>query len=77
MNSEKINHPPHYTCREHECIDEMVAVFGVDSVISFCKCNAWKYRYRAGNKGNAEDDLKKSDWYISKLIELEETRNET
>ena len=42
---EKINHPPHYTCREHECIEEMVYVFGAQAVIDFCKCNAWKYRY--------------------------------
>lgn len=34
-----INHPTHYTCREHECIDEMIAVFGVIDTIAFCKLN--------------------------------------
>ena len=23
-----VNHPSHYTNREHECIDEMIAMFG-------------------------------------------------
>ena len=50
----------------------MVYVFGAQAVIDFCKCNAWKYRYRAGSKGNYEEDMKKSDWYISKMMELQE-----
>ena len=69
---ERINHPSHYTCREHECIEEMISVFGAQAVIDFCKCNAWKYRYRVGNKGNYDEDMKKSDWYISKMMELQE-----
>ena len=54
-----INHPTHYTCRKHECIDEMIAVFGVADAIVFCKLNAWKYRYRAGAKGTYEEDMAK------------------
>ena len=69
---DNINHPFHYTNREHECIDEMVAVFGIQAVIDFCKCNAWKYRYRADSKGSHDDDMKKADWYISKMMELQE-----
>lgn len=65
-----INHPNHY-CREDamECIDEMVAIFGKPRVRDFCICNVWKYRYRANNK-NGEEDLKKSDWYLKKYLEL-------
>lgn len=65
-----INHPNHY-CREDamECIDEMVAIFGKPRVRDFCICNVWKYRYRANNR-NGEEDLKKSDWYLKKYIEL-------
>lgn len=66
-----INRPYHYCCGAHECIDEMIAVFGIHAVMSFCRCNAWKYRYRADHKGGSED-LKKADWYISKLMELEQ-----
>lgn len=66
-----INHPNHYTCRKHECIDEMIAVFGINDAIVFCKLNAWKYRYRAGTKGAYEEDMEKSDRYIEMMIELQ------
>lgn len=65
-----VNHPSHY-CQEGsmECIDEMVAVFGAEAVMNFCLCNVWKYRKRAIFK-NGEEDLKKSDWYMKKYLEL-------
>lgn len=72
--SDKVNHPTHYNVHKHECIDEMVAVFGVEAVKCFCKCNAWKYRYRSVAK-NGEEDLAKADWYIEKLMELEKDKN--
>lgn len=64
-----INHPEHYqSC--HECIDEMTALFDVEAVKAFCKCNVYKYRYRADRK-NGEEDIAKAEWYLDKLIELE------
>jgi len=71
--NDAIKNPQHYTCHEHECIDEMIIVFGVRETISFCKLNAWKYRYRAGSKGSPEEDNAKADWYISKVMELQES----
>ena len=69
--AENVNHPKHYN-REGgmECIDEMVLIFGVEEAKTFCKLNAWKYRYRAADK-NGEEDLKKSDWYLQKYKELD------
>ena len=68
--TETVNHPKHYG-REGamECIDEMVLVFGVEATMHFCLLNAWKYRYRAADKGG-EEDVKKSDWYMAKYAEL-------
>lgn len=65
-----VNHPSHY-CQEGsmECIDEMVAVFGVEAVMHFCLLNVWKYRKRAIFK-NGEEDMQKADWYMKKYIEL-------
>lgn len=65
-----VEHPKHYN-REGgmECIDEMVLLFGYEETMTFCKLNAWKYRYRAADK-NGEEDLKKSDWYLQKYAEL-------
>lgn len=70
MNHDVVNHPKHY-CREGamESIDEMLLVFGKEAVMNFCLLNAWKYRYRAADKNGAED-LRKSDWYMSKYEEL-------
>lgn len=64
-----VNEPPHY---EHgmECIDEMILVFGKETVMNFCLCNVWKYRCRAPYKGNIEEDMEKSRWYLNKYKEL-------
>lgn len=67
-----INHPSHYQ-GTHECIEVMRAMFGDEAVKGFCKCNAYKYRFRAGRKvGNsAEDDIKKAEWYEDYLIRMD------
>ena len=66
---EKVDHPEYYQGK-NECIDVMTAMFGVEAVKSFCRCNAYKYRFRADKK-NGEEDIRKAEWYESKLIELE------
>lgn len=69
-----VNHPPHYTSRPMECIEEMLVVFGEKAVFDFCRINAWKYRYRAGQKGSVKEDLEKSDWYLKKAREIKNGR---
>lgn len=64
-----VNHPSHYCHGGMECIDEMVMLFGKETVKHFCLCNAWKYRKRAMFK-NGQEDMDKSDWYINKYREL-------
>ena len=67
---DNVNHPKHYERQgAMECIDEMEVIFGVEAVQTFCKLNAWKYRYRAAMK-NGEEDIRKSDWYLAKCKEL-------
>lgn len=68
--SDMVNEPPHYRQHAMECFDEMVEVFGVEAAKSYCKCAAWKYRYRAPYKGKFEEDNAKADWYLKKLSEL-------
>lgn len=69
---EALDHPGHYN-RDGamECIEEMLLLFGPAETMAFCKLNAWKYRYRAADKGGAED-LKKSDRYLAIYKELKE-----
>lgn len=42
-----VNHPEHYQGK-HECIEVMRAMFGDEAVVAFCRCNSFKYRFRAG-----------------------------
>lgn len=76
MGNDNVNHPSHY-CQDGsmECIDEMLEVFGTQAVMNFCLCNVWKYRKRALFK-NGEEDIKKSDWYMKKYMELKDARRE-
>ena len=68
---ERVNHPPHYQGK-HECIELMRAMFGDDAVIGFCKCNSFKYRFRAGSKNgqSATDDIAKAEWYEDYMMIL-------
>ena len=67
--TEAVDHPAHYQGK-HECIDEMIALFGAEAVKHFCMCNVYKYRFRAANK-NGQEDISKAEWYMDKLMELE------
>ena len=76
-NWDKVNGPEHY--QGERCIEVMEAIFGREAVKGFCKCNAFKYRYRAGRKEGepAEDDIAKAEWYEDYLIDiLEKERRE-
>lgn len=73
LKQSMVEHPAHYN-REGamECIDEMVLLFGVEEAMVFCKLSAWKYRYRAGDKGDTQTDKKKSDNFLKMYKELKE-----
>lgn len=62
--SDPVNHPSHYTSHPSgvECIQ-------VTEHMNFCVGNAVKYLWRAGQKGDHLEDLKKARWYIDREIE--------
>jgi hypothetical protein len=67
--SDAIN-PNHYTSHPSgiECIQ-------ITEHMNFCRGNAIKYLWRAGEKGDVIEDLKKSRWYIDREIQrLEKMR---
>lgn len=66
---DNVNHPAHYQ-GAHECIEVMQAMFGVEAVKAFCRCNAFKYRFRADRK-NGTEDIRKAEWYEDYLMKLE------
>lgn len=67
VKPDPVNRPNHYTSGGIECIDAMTAAFGDEAVKDFCLCNAFKYLWRHRNK-NGLEDLKKAQWYLSRLI---------
>ena len=68
---ERVSHPPHYQGK-YECIDLMRAMFGDKAVFDFCKCNAFKYRFRAGKKDGSPmaEDIAKAEFYEDYMMEL-------
>lgn len=58
--------PKHYK-GDVECIDALAVVLGRNGVEDFCTGNAIKYLWR-WRKKNGLEDLKKAQWYLSKLI---------
>ena len=61
--------PDHYKVHENECIDEIEAMLTPEEFRGFLKGNFLKYRYRTGHKDDPEQEAKKSDWYMNKLIQ--------
>lgn len=73
---EMVNHPSHYKNNKYEAIDIMLDIFGKDKTAAFCELNAFKYLWRADNKGTDIQDKKKAIWYLNKYIELKENKDE-
>lgn len=58
-----VNKPPHYTAHpsDIECIE-------ITEHMGFCLGNAMKYIWRADEKWDAIEDLKKAKWYIEREL---------
>ena len=58
-----ITNPDHYKSHPSgvECIQ-------ITEHMNFCTGNAIKYLWRAGQKGNVLDDLRKAAWYVDREI---------
>lgn len=65
--SSAVDHPAHYNAHPSgiECID-------VVEHMGFNLGNAIKYIWRADEKGNALEDLRKAGWYVQREIERRE-----
>lgn len=70
---DNVNHPSHYYQGGIECIDALkAATVGKTGIEAVCVANVIKYLFRYENK-NGLEDAKKAQWYINRLIqELEE-----
>lgn len=70
MKNDEVNNPRHYDLFPgQQAIDVIKAALTPEEFRGYCKGNALKYRLRAGEKGPADVDLKKSNWYRERLYE--------
>lgn len=68
-----ISHPERYGGdTTYECIKVLEAWLPPEQYKGFLRGNALKYLCRVGKKDETVQELKKSKWYLEKLIEKEE-----
>lgn len=69
MSEDKVNHPSHYTNGDIECIEAIKASMSQEAFNGYLKGNALKYLWRYQLKNNPEEDLKKAQWYLNRLLD--------
>lgn len=67
---DNVNSPPHYGKGSIECIDYIEDFLTKEEYIGYLRGNIAKYLHRWRYK-NKEEDLKKSQWYLDRLIKLQ------
>ena len=72
---DNVNHPKHYTTGKIECIAYIEDKLTPEEFRGYIKGNAIKYITRERNKGG-DEDLKKTKWYLDRLIEKLEKKEE-
>lgn len=73
MPTDAVNHPNHYTHGNIEVIDYIIDKLTGEQFEGYVIGNVLKYVSRYRHKGGFED-LKKANWYLSKLIETGERK---
>lgn len=70
-SEDMVNHPSHYTHGGIECIDAITSALSSyeDSVDSWLVGQVIKYLWRAPLKGKYEEDIKKAQFYLNRLVE--------
>ena len=74
IQEDTVNHPSHYTDGGIECIEAIEAALTNEEFRGYCKGNCIKYNWRERHKGGTES-LKKAQWYLDRLIQLDEAQN--
>lgn len=67
IEPDMVNHPPHYTQGDIECIDAMRAQCTPEEFRGHCKMCAVKYIWRERHKGQ-DEALKKAIWYLEQAV---------
>lgn len=75
VKTDNVNMPQHYRVGEVEAIDYIAQQLGT-GVKDYLLGNVHKYLHRHRFKGQALEDLKKTEWYLRRLIIEEEMNGE-
>ena len=70
--SDVVNSPSHYNSGGIECIDAIAESMTEEGFKAYCKGNVQKYLWRYEMKGKPLEDLKKAQWYLTRLIKSQE-----
>lgn len=70
MKNDTVNNPLHYTTGGIETIDYLKAKMTSEQFRGFLIGNVLKYVSRYPHK-NGVEDLKKAEWYLNRLIQIE------
>jgi hypothetical protein len=74
----EVEHPTHYCNRKMEAIEiiEMIIEIEPNPKVAYNMSNVLKYILRFRDKGQAVKDLRKSEWYLNRVIMHLEQENE-
>lgn len=67
--ADMVNHPPHYTRGDIECIEAIKAALGPVGFVSYLRGQVIKYLWRCHLKGHLMQDLKKAEFYLGRLLQ--------
>lgn len=74
--NDPVNNPDHYNTGSIECIQAIEASMSPEEFRGYLKGNTMKYLWRYGYKGAAIQDLKKAQWYLTRLSAVMEGTGE-
>ena len=71
-----VNNPEHYNTGNIECIEAIEESMSSVAFKGYLKGNAMKYLWRYDYKGKQVEDLRKCQWYLSRLTDMVVLENE-
>jgi hypothetical protein len=69
MKHDLVDRPKHYNQGGVECLDAIEAALTPEEFKGYCKGNIIKYVWRENFKDQNIQDLKKSNFYLNRLID--------
>jgi len=69
MKHDPVDKPKHYNQGGVECLDAIEAALTSEEFKGYCKGNIIKYVWRENFKDQNIQDLKKSNFYLNRLID--------